>query len=238
MTSSGSRVVVITGANKGLGFELARQLGKKGYHIVLAARQRKDAEEAARLLAAESIIVVPEVLEITDAASVAAFASRRSRVDVLVNNAGGFFDAHHHASDVPPDYFREAFDTNVLGAVRVTQALLPLLRKSAPAARIVNVASQAGSLTDPYGMPDGTLPAYAATKAALNAFTQKLAAELKGSGILVNSVCPGFTATKPGLAELGARPVSDGAASIAYAVTLPDNGPTGGFYRDGKPLAW
>jgi NAD(P)-dependent dehydrogenase (short-subunit alcohol dehydrogenase family) len=125
---------------------------------------------------------------------------------------------------------RDALDTNLAGAWRTTQAFLPLLRRSAHG-RIVNVSSEGGSIA---GMTGGT-PAYSVSKAALNALTRLLAGELRGDRILVNAVCPGWTDTDMGR---GGRPVSEGAASVMWAVLLPDDGPTGGFYRDGQPLPW
>ncbi len=124
----------------------------------------------------------------------------------------------------------EALDTNLLGAWRTTQAFLPLLRRGAHA-RIVNVSSEGGSLSAMTGGP----PAYSVSKAALNALTRLLAAELRADGILVNAVCPGWTDTDMGR---GGRPVAEGAASVLWAALLPDGGPTGGFFRDGEPLPW
>jgi NAD(P)-dependent dehydrogenase (short-subunit alcohol dehydrogenase family) len=130
-------------------------------------------------------------------------------------------------------------DTNLFGVWRVTQAFLELLRGSGRG-RIVNVSSGAGSHGEPqFGLSSGpTAASYAVSKAALNALNSKLAAELDGSGVLVNAVDPGLTATAPGMEAMGARPVHEGAASVVWAATLPDDGPTGGFFRDGKPLPW
>jgi NAD(P)-dependent dehydrogenase (short-subunit alcohol dehydrogenase family) len=153
------------------------------------------------------------------------------RLDILVNNAAILYDTWQHGVDADLDQVHEAFETNLLGAWRVTQAVLPLLRAS-PAGRIVNVSSGAGALHD---MGGGT-PAYRTSMAALNALTRILAAELRGDGILVNAICPGWVATDMGGA--GGRPVADGAAGIVWAATLPEDGPTGGFFRDGRPLAW
>jgi NAD(P)-dependent dehydrogenase (short-subunit alcohol dehydrogenase family) len=150
---------------------------------------------------------------------------------VLVNNAAILYDTWQRGVDADLDQVREAFETNLLGAWRVTQACLPLLRRSS-AARIVNVSSGAGALHD---MGGGT-PAYRTSKAALNALTRILAAELRGERILVNAVCPGWVATDMGGA--GGRPVQQGAAGIVWAATLPDDGPTGGFFRDQRPIAW
>lgn len=124
----------------------------------------------------------------------------------------------------------------MFGAWRVSQAFLPALKASGHG-RIVNVSSEAGSLAK-LATRGGTLAAYSASKAALNVITLKFAADLKADGILVNAVCPGFTATQPGTKEMGGRPVEDGAAGIVWAASLPDDGPTGGFFRDGQPLPW
>ena len=159
-------------------------------------------------------------------------AQRRfERIDVLVNNAGVHYDTWQGVCDADWRIVREAFETNLFGAWRMAQAVAPLM-KAAKWGRIVNVSSEAGSLAS---MGAGT-PAYATSKAALNALTRILAAELHGTGVLVNSVCPGWVATDMG--GSGGRPVEDGAASILWAVTIPDDGPTGGFFRDGKPLRW
>jgi NAD(P)-dependent dehydrogenase (short-subunit alcohol dehydrogenase family) len=139
-------------------------------------------------------------------------------------------------SAVGMEFVHGAFETNLFGAWRCAQAFLPALKKSARG-RIVNVSSEAGSL-DKATKRGGTLAAYSASKAALNAITIKFAAALKADKILVNAVCPGFTATQPGTKEMGGRPVEDGAAGVVWAATLPDDGPSGGFFRDGQPLPW
>ena len=149
----------------------------------------------------------------------------------MVNNAAILYDTWQRGVDADLDEVREAFETNVLGAWRVVQAALPLLRESRRG-RIVNVSSGAGALTD---MGGGT-PAYRTSKAALNALTRVLAAELRADHILVNAICPGWVATDMGGA--GGRPVSDGAAGIVWSVELPDDGPTSGFFRDGRPIDW
>jgi len=150
---------------------------------------------------------------------------------VLVNNAAILYDTWQHAVDADLAQVREALETNLFGAWSMVRAFLPLLRRSRHA-RVVNVSSEAGSLAT---MGGGT-PAYRLSKAALNALTRMLAAELGTERILVNAVCPGWVATDMG--GRGGRPVAEGAASVVWAATLPDDGPTGGFFRDGRPLAW
>jgi NAD(P)-dependent dehydrogenase (short-subunit alcohol dehydrogenase family) len=170
-------------------------------------------------------------LDVADAGSVDAAIAGLDRLDALVNNAAILYDTWERGVDADLDQVRAALETNLLGAWRTAQAAIPLLRRSA-SGRIVNVSSGAGALTD---MGGGT-PAYRTSKAALNALTRILAAELRGDGILVNSICPGWVATDMG--GSGGRPVSQGAAGIVWAVELPDDGPTGGFFRDGRRIDW
>ena len=161
-------------------------------------------------------------------------------LDVLINNAGAYFDLGNQPLDTDMTTVQAAFDTNLLGAWRMVKAFLPLLRKSANG-RIINVSSGAGSFTDPvFGLSQhqGIVPIYGLTKLALNGLTVKLARQLREADIKVNAVCPGFVATYPGTEEYGARPVSEGARGIVWAVKQPKDGPTGGFFRDGQPLAW
>lgn len=165
--------------------------------------------------------------------------SEVGRLDVLVNNAAGFVDWSETATGADLDASRALFEVNLFGSWRMAQAPLPLLRRS-PHPRIVNVASRAGSHGDPqFGLTTGGgVASYGISKAAVNALTSKLAAELDGSAALVNAVCPGLTATAPGMEAMGARPVAEGAASVVWAAVLPDDGPGGGFRRDGEPLPW
>jgi NAD(P)-dependent dehydrogenase (short-subunit alcohol dehydrogenase family) len=196
--------------------------------VLLGARDAAKGARAARQLGGD---ISPVQLDVADADSVRAAAAGLDRLDVLVNNAAILYDTWQRGVDADLEQVREAFDTNLLGAWRVTQAVLPLLRRSR-AGRIVNVSSGAGALTD---MGGGT-PAYRTSKAALNALTRVLAAELRADTILVNAVCPGWVATDMG--GSGGRPVADGAAGIVWAATLPDDGPTGGFFRDGHAIDW
>jgi NAD(P)-dependent dehydrogenase (short-subunit alcohol dehydrogenase family) len=222
-------VALITGANRGIGFEVGRQLAARGFVVLLTARDAAKAQVAAEALRSVGR-VQPLVLDVADADSIAKaaadVASRYSCLAVLINNAGIQYDTWEKVEDADIEgTVMEAIKTNLLGPWRTLKAFLPLLRKSR-AGRIINVSSEAGSLA----------PAYQVTKAALNALTRTLAGELLGTRILVNAVCPGWVATEMGGA--GGRPVKDGAAGTVWAATLPDCGPTGGFFRDGKPLPW
>jgi NAD(P)-dependent dehydrogenase (short-subunit alcohol dehydrogenase family) len=212
-------LAVVTGGNRGIGLEVVRQLAQRGYDVVMGSRSLE------RAPALDGVTV--RELDVCDPDSVAAL--QLDRCDVLVNNAAIHYDTYQRAATADLAIVEEALDTNLLGAWRMVERLLPLLRQSAHA-RIVNVSSGAGSITTMGAGP----PAYSVSKAALNAFTRMLAAELRP--ILVNAICPGWVATDMGGA--GGRPVSEGAAGIVWAATLPDAGPTGGFFRDGRPIAW
>ena len=223
-------ISLVTGGNRGIGREVCRQLAARRGTVLLTARSG-----AAAAAAAIGPAVVPLDLDVTSEADIervaAEIGDRYGRLDVLVNNAAILYDTWQHAANADLAQVREAAETNLYGPWRLTQALLPSLRAGAHP-RIVNVSSEAASLA---GMGGGT-PAYTASKVALNALTKMLAAELRGDGILVNAVCPGWVATDMG--GPGGRPVPDGAAGIVWAATLPDDGPTGGFFRDGRPVPW
>jgi NAD(P)-dependent dehydrogenase (short-subunit alcohol dehydrogenase family) len=225
-----STVSLVTGGNRGIGREVCRQLAGRGHTVVLTARSAEAAAAAARAAGAEALR-----LDITDRASVAAaarwVAERHGRLDVLVNNAAISYDTWQRAVTADLAVVRQAAETNLYGPWVMVQEFLPLLRSS-DHPRVVNVSSEVASLAS---MRGGT-PAYTASKTALNALTRMLADELRGDRILVNAVCPGWVATDMG--GPGGRPVADGAASVVWAATLPDSGPTGGFFRDGRPLPW
>ena len=228
-------IALVTGANRGIGLEVVRQLAGQQMTVILGARDFEKGKAAAEPLTNVGLDVLPQPLDVADQSSidrlVAQVNKQLGRLDILVNNAGILYDTWEQASNANLNTVHEAIETNTIGPWRMCQAFLPLLRHSQHG-RIVNVSSEAGSLTS---MGNST-PAYSTSKAALNAFTRQLAAELRGTGILVNSICPGWVATEMGGA--GGRPVPDGAAGIVWAATLPDDGPTGGFFRDGKPLPW
>lgn len=225
-----STISLVTGANRGIGREVCRQLAGLGHTVVLTARDARAAAEAARAIGAEALR-----LDVADPASVTHAArwtrERHGKLDVLVNNAAISYDTWQRAVTADLTTVREAAETNLYGPWLMVQEFLPLLRHS-DHPRIVNVSSEAASLAS---MGGGT-PAYSASKAALNALTRMLASELRRDGILVNAACPGWVATDMG--GPGGRPVAEGAASVVWAATLPDSGPTGGFFRDGRPLPW
>jgi NAD(P)-dependent dehydrogenase (short-subunit alcohol dehydrogenase family) len=236
MVEKHTRIALVTGANRGIGFEVCRQLAGKGFNVILTARDAAKAEAAARKFRATARIE-PLALDVADPNSIlktsGEVANRYGHLDVLVNNAGINYDTWETAENADINgTVMDTITTNLLGPWRMFQAFLTLLRKSR-AARIVNVSSESGSLAQMGAGP----PAYQVSKAALNAFTRTLAGELRGAHILVNAVCPGWVATDMGGAN-APRAVDEGAAGIVWAATLPDGGPTGGFFRDGKPLPW
>jgi NAD(P)-dependent dehydrogenase (short-subunit alcohol dehydrogenase family) len=228
-------VAVVTGANRGIGREVVRRLAGAGYVAVLGSRDEQRGTAAAAELGGERAGVVACRLDVADEPSVRAAArwvkERFGRCDALVNNAAIDYDTDARATTADLDRVHRAMETNLYGAWRTALAFLPLLRRS-PHPRLVNVSSGGGSISE---MGAGT-PAYSVSKAALNALTRILAAELRRDGVLVNAVCPGWVETDMG--GPGGRPVADGAASVTWAVLLGDDGPTGGFFRDGRPVAW
>jgi NAD(P)-dependent dehydrogenase (short-subunit alcohol dehydrogenase family) len=228
-------VAVVTGGNRGIGFEVCRQLAGIGYAVVLGSRDLRKAELAAKEIDPEGERIIPCHIEIDNSVNIAALGKwireRFGRLDALVNNASTPPDQWAIAGNADLSTVAEALDVNVFGAWRVTQALLPLLRSS-PRPRVVNVSSEGGSIS----LMSGGRPAYSVSKAALNALTRLLAGELYRDGILVNAVCPGWTSGDG--AQGGGRSYAQGAASVMWAVTLPNGGPTGTFTRDGRELPW
>jgi NAD(P)-dependent dehydrogenase (short-subunit alcohol dehydrogenase family) len=226
-------------AEKWVGYETAKQLKGLGYKVLITARDLKKGSELA-----ENIGIDARQLDITNDQSVHQLAkdieTEFGKLDVLVNNAGAFFDQGAEPLSSDMEFVKDALDTNLLGAWRMIKAFYTLLNKS-DQPRIVNVSSGAGSFEDPvFGLAHhfSKVPVYGITKLALNGLTIKLATQLKESKIKINSVDPGFTATYPGTEEWGARPVEEGAKGIVWAATLPDDGPSGGFFKDGAPKSW
>jgi NAD(P)-dependent dehydrogenase (short-subunit alcohol dehydrogenase family) len=233
---------LVTGANKGIGFEIARGLGALGWSVGVGARDDIRREEAVGKLQADGMDVFGVPLDVTDDKSVAAAARllrQRGGLDVLVNNAGVSGGPAQLATELTIEGMRTVVETNVFGVVRVTNALLPLLRESAHP-RIVNMSSGVGSITlqqDPQA-PTGPVNAtYAPTKTMLNALTVQYAKELEGTGILINVGCPGFVKTALN-GFSGHRTPEQGAAIAIRLATLPDDGPSGGFFHDGGVYPW
>jgi NAD(P)-dependent dehydrogenase (short-subunit alcohol dehydrogenase family) len=237
-------IALVTGANKGIGKEISRQLAAKGIFVLMGARDRERGEAAVSDLRAQGLPVEFIQIDVTSQPSVdraaAEVESRHARLDILVNNAGIALD-WYPGSQLTVEALQDTFETNVFGVFRVTKALLPLLKKSKHG-RIVNLSSGLGSLTR-NAASDGSLTirnmllAYCSSKAALNMITIQLAKELKDAGIKVNSANPGFTATDMNQ-HRGPRTVEQGAATPVRLAMLPDDGPTGGVFSDAGPEPW
>lgn len=238
-----AKTALITGANKGIGFETARQLGALGYTVLIGARSAARGEDAVAQLTAEGVDAHFVHLDVTHPHSIDRAAiqieEKFGKLDVLVNNAGIFID-NAPTSLLDPELLRSTFDTNVFGVFEVTRAMLPLLRQSR-SGRIVNMSSGLGSLTlnsDPaYPLADFKMVAYNASKTAVNALTVQFAYDLRETPIKVNSADPGYTATDM-TGNQGRRSASQSAGIVVRLATLPDDGPTGGFYDDNGPLPW
>jgi NAD(P)-dependent dehydrogenase (short-subunit alcohol dehydrogenase family) len=236
-------IALVTGANKGIGYEIAAGLGALGWSVGVGARDDQRREAAVEKLRAAGADAFGVALDVTDDASVAAAAGliedRAGRLDVLVNNAGITGGMPQLPSVVDPATVRAAVETNVIGVIRVTNAMLPLLRRSA-SPRIVNMSSSVGSLTlqTTPGVDVGPISAaYAASKTFLNAVTVQYVKELRDTGILINAACPGYVATDLN-GFRGVRTPEQGAAIAIRLATLPDDGPTGGFFDDAGVVPW
>lgn len=232
-------IVVITGASRGLGRAAAHRMASDGHLVVATARDTTALSELCAKLRMAGHAIEPHALDVTDDASVATLrdwiAQRFGRVDVLINNAGILID-HYGTSilDLPLDALRTTLETNLFGMIRVTQALMPLMRTSR-AGRVVNLSSGMGQLAE---MEPGA-PAYRISKTAVNAFTRILAGEAaaSGSSIKVNAACPGWVRTDLGGAQAPRSP-EEGIDTVVWLATLPEDGPNGGFFRDRQPIPW
>ena len=237
MATMDKRLAVVTGGNRGIGYEICRQLARKGLRVMLTSRDAEKGRAAHRKLENEGLDVLHYRLDVADQASVANLAgfieSQYGRVDVLVNNAGISVDKRSTSVLTErEEIFHTTLETNFYGALRMCQVLVPLMQKN-HYGRVVNLSSGLGQLED---MGDGT-PAYRVSKTALNALTRMVAKAVEGDNILVNAMCPGWVRTDMGGAG-APRSVEQGAETAVWLAMLPHDGPTGGFFRDKKPIPW
>ncbi|HWN81581.1 MAG TPA: SDR family oxidoreductase, partial [Candidatus Udaeobacter sp.] len=222
---------LVTGGNRGIGLEVCRELGRQGYRVVFAGRDLKLAERAAADLATGEI--VPHQLDVTDPRSIARLERELDRVDVLINNAAVYLDEGRSVLEVEPEVFRVTYETNLIGPLALCQAFLPGMIERGYG-RVVNVSSGAGE----FGSMRDDTPAYRVSKAALNALTLILAdAARRAPDVLVNAVCPGWVKTRMG-GSAAPRTPEQGADTIVWLATHPAGGPTGGFFRNRKPIPW
>ncbi|MGA7955158.1 MAG: SDR family oxidoreductase [Gloeobacterales cyanobacterium] len=231
------KIAVVTGANRGMGFEVSRQLAKIGMQVILTSRDSEQGQNAAERLRKEGFGVVHCPLDVTNPESIASLSQfireKFARLDVLINNAGLMIDAPAiSVFDAKVNTLRKTMETNVYGPLQLIQALVPLMKEH-NYGRIVNVSSGMGQLTD----MSGGYPAYRISKTSLNALTRIFADELKGTHILINSMCPGWVKTDMGGPEAPRTP-EQGVDTMVWLATLPDDGPTGAFFRDREPIPW
>jgi NAD(P)-dependent dehydrogenase (short-subunit alcohol dehydrogenase family) len=244
MMDFAKKVVLVTGANKGIGFETSRQLAAQEYTVLIGAREEgrgREAESELRKQGADVRFIKLDVTSAIDRAAVVAFITKNfGRLDALINNAGTILDRGVKPSEVTTDVLRQTFEINFFSVIALTQQLLPLIRKS-DAGRIVNLSSNLASLTlhsEPESsIFDVTFLAYDASKTALNAFTVHLAHELRETPIKVNAAHPGWVKTTMGGDE-APMDVVDGAKTSVYLATLPADGPTGGFFHLQESIPW
>ncbi|HEX3527052.1 MAG TPA: SDR family oxidoreductase [Thermoanaerobaculia bacterium] len=227
----GKRIAVVTGGNRGIGQEICRQLVERGLRVVLTARDGEKARRAAGLLGGDA---VPFELDVTSADGarrlVEFLEGEMGGVDVLVNNAGVFLDRGYGGLEVPMDIVRQSLETNLLGPWLLTQALVPIMRRRGYG-RVVNLSSGMGAMSE----MSGGYSAYRVSKSSLNALTRILADELRGTNVLVNVMCPGWVQTDMG-GPNAPRPVEEGAETAVWLATLPDDGPSGQFFRDRRQI--
>lgn len=244
MAADAKRVALVTGANKGIGYEIARQLAVRDFTVLLGARDRDRGVAASTELNSKGLDVHFVQIDVARAASIEAAIGKIGdgfrRLDILVNNAGIMIDAQSDILELDPVLFQNTLQTNALGPLLLAQACVPIMKANGYG-RIVNMASTLGSLAE-IASPDSPhaetlVPAYRLSKTLLNGITVLLAKQLRGSNILVNSACPGWVRTDMGG---GAAPLTpeQGADTPVWLATLPDGGPTGGFFRERQPIPW
>lgn len=229
-------IALVTGGNRGIGFEICRQLGRKGIRVLLTARDSTLGEEATQKLQNEGLDVQFLRLGVTHPEQVRDayewIAGQFGRLDILINNAAIYPDDRVSVLNVPLEMVEQTFRINTLGPLNLCQAFVPLMKRN-NYGRVVNVSSEMASLSD---MGGGTA-AYRISKTALNAITVTLAAEVKNYNIKVNSMCPGWVRTRMGGTNARRSP-EQGADTVIWLATLPDDGPNGGFFKDRKPIPW
>ena len=239
--SNSDQIAVVTGANRGLGLETCRQLAQRGISVVLTSRSEDKGQAAAEQLQQAGLNIRFHQLDVADEGSLQALADfiaqEYGRLDILVNCAGIFSDPYDPVDPAPASIFhadidtiRGSLETNTYGALRAAQLLIPLMKGRG---NVVNVSSGMGQLSD----MNGCCPAYRLSKAAMNAVTRIFADELKDTKIKINSVCPGWVRTEMG-GPNAERTVEEGAEGIVWAACLAEDGPSGGFFRDGQPIPW
>jgi len=230
------RIALVTGANRGIGFETCLQLAHLGIHVILTSRDQEKGARAQARLRAEGFEVSYHVLDVTDHEGILRVREfvegAFGRLDILVNNAGIYIDRQHRLSNVDLEVLRLTMETNTFGPLALTQAFLPLMRKNRYG-RIINVSSAMGKISS----LSSSDPAYRLSKLMLNALTRMLAGELKGSNILVNAMSPGWVRTDMG-GRSAPRTVEQGADTIVWLATLPDGGPQGEYFRDRRRIEW
>ena len=236
MTKTRTHVALVTGANRGLGLETSRQLLAHGLRVVISGRDENALARAAETLDARGDRVMTVRLDVADVGSItaahAAVARRFGQVDVLVNNAAVLIAERDEVLSTPSEAYCRTFETNVFGVIEVCRVFAPAMAR-AGYGRIVNVSSSAGQLAT----MSTYAPAYSMSKAALNAFTRILAGTYRTKGVLVNAVDPGWVRTDMG-GPSAPRSPREGADTITWLATLPDDGPSGGFFRDRRAIAW
>jgi len=234
--TSDQRIALVTGANRGIGFEVCRQLARLGVRVILTSRDEAKGQAARKKLAAEGLDVVNHPLDVTNLESIQQLErfirKEYRRLDILVNNAGVYVDDRRSLLDMRMEVFDTTWATNLLGPLMLCRAFIPMMKRR-DYGRVVNVSSGVGQINE---MGSGW-PSYRLSKVALNAMTRILADELRGTNVLVNTMCPGWVRTDMGGPGAG-RSVEEGADSIVWLATLPKGGPQGGFFRDRRPIPW